>query len=37
MTIDAIIMMGVSMLVIWGGLGWAVIRLARSPQEGNES
>lgn len=34
MSADAIVMMIVAMLVIWGGLALAVVNLWRSPDDG---
>lgn len=36
MSAVAIVMMIIAMLVIWGGLGLALINLSRSPHQGDD-
>ena len=36
MTIDAVLMMAVSIAVIWGGFGYSLYRLSKSPQQDKE-
>lgn len=36
MTVEAIAMMSVAIIVIWGGLAFAVVRLTRAPRDDQE-